>query len=118
MPVIIVYGVPDQYSHEKLKEFLKKLQNVVKDYPKLQLSPDQVSVFFPRDILQKGLGEEIIIFVEGFFNYEFRTIDIRNAYVKSLGKIAKDYFPGALVESFIKPFNDTSDGFWGSGKNN
>ena len=114
MPVIFVYGIPDKYPLEKLGEFCKTLQNAGQDNPSLRLRPNQVSVFFPRDSLQEGLSEEIIIFVEGFFDYASRTIQIMNEYAETLGKIAKKFFPDAFVECFIETFKKMEQGFWKS----
>jgi hypothetical protein len=38
------------------------------------LARAQVSVFFPMDLLQKGIGEEIIIFVDGLLKKPERTL--------------------------------------------
>ncbi len=115
MPVIFVNGTPDRYPKDKLKEFLKELQNAGQDNPSLRLRPNQVSVFFPEDRLKEGLGEEIIIFVKGLFDYSSRTLRVRNEYAEILGKIAKKFFPKALlVECFIETFKNMEQGFWSS----
>lgn len=112
MPIIFVSGIPNEYPTEKLEEFWKELREAVKSNPDLKLRPDQVSIFFPTDMLQKGLGDEIIIFVQGLFDYAFRTIPVMNEYAEALGKITKFYFPDSLVECFVHSFRNTEQGFW------
>jgi len=114
MPVIIVYGIPENYPLEKLEKFMKALQSGVQFHPSLKLQTDQVSVFFPRDRVQKGLGEEIIIFVESLFEKKGRTVVVKTQYARTLVRISKDFFPDALVECFIRPFVDEENIFWNS----
>ncbi|GBE16861.1 hypothetical protein BMS3Abin15_00685 [bacterium BMS3Abin15] len=103
MPVIITYGVPDDFSEEKLKKLLSNLCGAVQG--ELRIGVGEVSAFFPRDRIQEGLGEEIIIFVKGFFDKPERTEDIRSHIAKMLVEKTKAFFPKALVECFIEPFN-------------
>lgn len=111
MPVMVVYGIPDSKLSKwgyPLEKFWEELRSAVLDTPELELTKDQVSVFFPRDMIQKGLGEEIIIFVDGFFEKPKRTAEVRKRYADNLRDIAKEYFPDALVEVFVRPFNSES----------
>jgi hypothetical protein len=108
MPVLIVYGVADNKRNAELEKFWSELRATVKDVPELGLTKDQVSVFFPRDAIQEGLGEEIIIFVDGLFEKPERTANVRKRYANKLRDIAKKYYPDALAEVFVRPFNPES----------
>ncbi len=107
MIVIKVYGVPDEYPQDKLKDFMKALKCESNDM-KLVLQDHQATVFFPRDIIQKGLGEEIIIYVDHLLvEDDFHLIQSR--YAESLVRISKDFFPKAFIECFVQDFDDKKD---------
>jgi len=99
MVVLTVQGVPDNFSKEKLKKYWEDLRLAL--YGTSEFSSfSKVTVFFPRDILQTGLGEEIIISVSGFL-YDRVARDVMDRYAKELGKITKVFFPDSLVEVSI-----------------
>ena len=64
MPVLIVYGMPSTVEQDRLETLIAQLQRIVSAAS--TLSPSEVSVFFPSDIVQRGLGEELICFIYGF----------------------------------------------------
>lgn len=112
MPLIIVYGISEQMSR-KLEEFTETLINtVVYSVKELQLEESDVSVSYPKDWMSKGLGEELIIFVDGLFDKPERTENVRNRLAKAITQTANDFFPEAgLIECFIRPF-DVKQGFF------
>jgi hypothetical protein len=70
MPIITrIYGIPHDTDEEKLKivvdKFKKMLHHHGSEYDK-KLKKDDVFIFFPEDLLKEGLGEEYIVFVDGF----------------------------------------------------
>ena len=71
MPVINVRGLPGNSDPENLSTLMKSLKSQVAVM--LGISSEQVTIFFPTDLLQEGLGEEIIITVEGLFSLPDRT---------------------------------------------
>lgn len=103
MPVIIVYGVLEGFDKGKLLKLCSNMCGFVSG--KLNLDGKGVSAFFPRDHLKDGLGEEIIIFVKGFFDKPERTSEIRKEMADVLVKMVSGYFPEALVECFVEVFN-------------
>lgn len=113
MPVITVLGIPANWKRDKIIPFWKDIRSCVEKLPELALEPEQVSVFFPTDHLSVGLGEEIIIFVDGLFEKPERTKRTINQYARILGRTAKQYFQDALVEVFIRQTN-AGKGFWSS----
>lgn len=113
MPVIQVFGVPETTTELKLKNFWVDIRSVIEKIPEFGLNQNEVSVFFPKDLLQEGLGEEIIIVVTQLFKKPERTEKARNKFAKLLGKVAKKHFPAAKIEASIYTFNP-KQGFWSS----
>lgn len=106
MPVIIAYGIPSQTKLHDLEKFCNALIQRTAAVEELELTEKEVSCFFPRDLMDTGLGEEIIIFVEGLFETPQRTEEVRNRLADRLAECGKKFFPEADVcECFIKPFN-------------
>lgn len=106
MPVLFVYGIPDE-EVGLLEEFAKNLiHTVAHDVEELNLTEADVSCFFPKDKLQKRLGEEIIIFVEGLFEKPERTEHVRNQLAGHIVEVTHEFFPEVnLIECFVRPFN-------------
>lgn len=119
MPIIIVYGVSGSIKDSYLKRVCDELRDVTAKIPKLKITKDQVSVFFPNGRWQTDLHEgikfheEIIIFVEGLFEKPERDEKIRRDLALNIGVTAKKLFTGALVEVFVRSFNP-QQGFWSS----
>lgn len=114
MPIIVVYGVPHDTPQEVLEGLARNFIVVTVGTGELSLTPDDVSVFFNRDVMSWGIGEEIIVFVEGLFDKPERTDEVCNRLAERLGTAAKETFPAAkVVECFVKKFKPTH-GFWTS----
>jgi hypothetical protein len=76
-------------------------------------------------LLSEGLGEEIIIFVEGLFETPERTDEVRKKLAMNLVDEAHQSFLKAnLIECIVRPLNpkqgfcsgkvQEDGGFWGS----
>ena len=103
MIVLIVYGVPDSFPEKKLKKFWGHLCGMVQGINARKVRPGEVYAFFPRDRIQEGLGEEIIIFVNDFSeNLEWEEWD-KEKIIEASGRVAKTYFPRALVKVKVCP---------------
>lgn len=64
MPLIVVYGMPSNVSQERLEKTVEDLRASLEEDPKRYLiNPGTVSVFFPSDRLEAGLGEELVAVV-------------------------------------------------------
>ena len=113
MIVLIVYGIPDSFPEEKLKKFWSHLFGAVRGINAHKVSPDEIYAFFPRDIIQEGLGEEIIIFVNDFSGKLELEEWNRKKVAEVSGKIAKTYFPGALVKVKVC-LSDPGQTLWSS----
>ncbi len=106
MPVLFIYGVPEN-KVGILEELTNDLINTVAySVEELKLTTSDVSCFYPKDLMSKGLGEEIIIFVDCLTVKPERTEAVRNKLAKAIVDAVIHYFSDAnLVECFIKPFN-------------
>ena len=115
MPILNVQGVPGDIAESKLKDFWKSLRAIVANVTELGLIKDQVKVFFPPDLLQEGLGEEIIIEIKGLFDKpKERTNEVRNRLCEKVGCVATAFFPEALIEVLIEPPYNPDWGYWTS----
>ncbi|HPT30063.1 MAG TPA: hypothetical protein PK526_03930 [bacterium] len=97
---------------EKIDEFRNALVNTVAHGVKeLELKRTDVSCFFPADLMSKGLGEEIVIFVDGLMIKPKRTKEVRDRLAQAISQITLKWFPDVnLIECFIRPF-DLEQGF-------
>lgn len=81
----------------------------------LKIRVGQVTVFFPQDLMPKGLEEEIIIFIDGLTEKPERTEEVKRKLVLSL--ILQTYvcFPkSTLIECIIRPYSMSGVGKPGS----
>lgn len=114
MPVITILGVPD-IGAAILEEYIGQVCEIVTQRQELGLTHDQVSVFIPADRVSKGLGEEIILQVNGLVYKPERSREVRQALASGLANTTTRFFQSLLpqlrlVEVFIQLF-DEHDGF-------
>ena len=111
MPILVIYGVPEKTEQQTLKLFSEFMKKRVADIEELGLKKEDVSVFFPKDMLSRKSNEEIIIFVEGLTDKPERTAAIRRILASELVDEVYDTFSKTkLVECFVRPFN-VNNGF-------
>jgi len=114
MPIVVVWGLPADTGEQALQKLTEEFIDVVCGIKKLGLSNDQVTCFFPSDMMMAGLGEEIIVFVEGLFAKPERTEEVRDRLAEALGTTVKTFFPSThTIEVLVRPF-DPAQGFWTS----
>ena len=114
MPILTVKGIPNVVKSDHLNDLAYELASVTGMC--LAIFPEEVSVFFPSDLLQRGLGEELICVVDGLFESPDRTNfgrqRLAEAIARALRKFAKDYLPKCKkVEVILYRFNQSCDGF-------
>lgn len=111
MPVIKVWCLPKS-TEDKLKQVFSSIVGSIESIPELGLKGQRsMTVLFPTDMMEYGLGTDIIIEVTGLLEKPERTEEVRNRLAECLGKSVKEHFPKAKVECFVFPFNP-NQGFW------
>lgn len=125
MPVVMVYGLP---SSEK--ELVKLLTPQIKMATALALqdiTPDQVTVFFPSDLMPDDQGEEIVVFVKGVFDKPHRTPTVFAILAYALRDLIKNTVQRGipnlpldcqLVEVIVERFQPEKNGYaaWRKGE--
>ncbi|MFH1711619.1 MAG: hypothetical protein ABH846_00075 [Patescibacteria group bacterium] len=61
MPVLYISGMPDTVPQTLLVHLIETLQLDVASFDILGITKNQVSIFFPTDLVKRGLGEELIV---------------------------------------------------------
>jgi len=113
MLVLLVHGMPvvGQALLEELANSLMASTSAI-----LGIRPEEVSVFYPVDRMRKGLGEELVCFVEGLFPTSDRTKEVRQRLAHALETILSDFARGNIpahhfVQVFVKQFDPQKDCF-------
>jgi hypothetical protein len=106
MPFIRILGMPTDTKQVRLEMLTKAIQNAVSRVNVLDIPADAVYVFYPPDLQQKGLGEELIAMIEGLYIKEARTddvlTDLRNSVCDCLAVFARACLPQCTnTEAFI-----------------
>ncbi len=121
MPILIIYGTPTETEQATLEIFAELMRQRAADVEELGIKKEQVSIFFPSDLMSQGLGEEIIVFVDGLTEKPERTEKVKRKLVLNLVDEVHQSFPNAsLVECIIRPYTmsgfgklENDGGFWG-----
>ena len=92
MVVITVYGISTEMA-KHLNSYLELIINSASDLttdPQLQAA--NISCFFPQDMLSEGLGEEIIIFVDGLIDRFEGPQAVKNRLANALVDTTNHFF--------------------------
>ncbi len=111
MPIIKVWGVPTNTPQDTLEYLCNEIRHVVASAKALKVASNSVTVFFPSDLMTHGLGEEVIVEVVGLFATPERTYQVQQDLAHSIVQVITKYFPLALVECFVYPFDLEKCGF-------
>ncbi|MEO6077343.1 MAG: hypothetical protein ABIP54_00980 [Candidatus Andersenbacteria bacterium] len=114
MPILNLLGTPE--GVDGLRVLATKLQQSVEAFPDFELTRQQVSVFYPVDRMQEGLGEELILMIDGFFSKPARTPQLRDAWSATLCGIlqefATEHVPHCTkIEVILRVFDPNFNGF-------
>ncbi len=114
MPVIKVWCLPES-EEAKLNELHQSIVRAVASVPELNVRDEKdITCLFPTDMMEYGLGTEIIVEVTGLFETFERTDEVRHRLATSIGKAVHSLYPDTeLVECFVFPFH-LGQGFWSS----
>ena len=119
MPVLFVNGMPKAIC-SKVEDIIPLLLEAVASVKGLDITKDDVTIFLPQDMIQKGLGEEITVFVEGLFDNEKRTPAVRQELASVIAQTIGNFVKGVeeswpvkckKIEVFVKKFDSSKDGF-------
>ncbi|MFA6495276.1 MAG: hypothetical protein WC246_03220 [Candidatus Paceibacterota bacterium] len=113
MPVLIVYGIPDDRGELFLERLSNELRKGMAEVVPLRITRDDVSIFFPCNLAQSGLGGEIIVFVDGLFTKPERNGSVRAQVAQKVIQVLSHnirWGDGVKMECFVRPF-DPDGGF-------
>ena len=114
MPVLKIWCLPAGQTEEKLNALHKAIVKAIVSISELGLKTEKdITCLFVPDLMAYGLGEEIIIEIDGLFDKPERTEDVKQRLAESVGKSVKELYPNAKVECFVRTFNP-KQGFWTS----
>ena len=133
MPVVFVHGMPNKGKptntgslftdteylrwQERLNLLIEDVQVAIASIKELGVTKDEISIFFPLDIVAKGLGKELICFVHPLKKAE-RTPEILKKMTDAVRDRLVDFVEKnlprcELIEVFPQPIDvkpeDVSD---------
>lgn len=120
MPIVTVQGLSQgDLTQRDLLVVKRWIQVAVAGIGELGLLRDEVSVFFPIDLLETR-GKEVVVWIDGLFKKDERTDEVRARLAWAVGRgllnLLTEGVNGPipdLVEVFVKHFNP-KQGFWSS----
>ena len=109
MPVLIVYGISGSMVGQ-LEQYTETLINTVAcSVKELNLEAKDVSVFFPKDLMSKGLGEEIIIFLDGLdglFTQPERAGEIKSKLSQAIIETTREHFSDTgNIQCYVRSYD-------------
>lgn len=112
IPIIKVWCLP-KVGQRQLNKLFRSIVAAVESVTELGLKgSNSVTILFPQDMMNYGLGTVIIIEVT-LPKKPGQTAKVRRRLAESLGTTIKDYFPKAVVQCMIHQF-DPKQGLWTS----
>lgn len=106
MVKLIIFGTPQiatESDKKRLEIFTEELKKLIRGFgdlfPELGIGQEDIFIFFPADIMKEGLGEEIVIFVEGF---PTKQQDIRDALAERITYIAVEHYRGSAIDCTVR----------------
>jgi len=102
MIVLTVQGIPDGFPTSGLEDYWRVLKWTASRCRGFGSKESQTAVFFLRDGLQEGLGEEIIISIGGLSSLN-QLGGVLTSYTEELGQFTKMFFPNSWVEIYLSP---------------
>lgn len=115
MPVIKVWCLPKGQGEADLNRLHQAIVKAVVSVRELGLyGENDMTCLFPPDLMQYGLGEEIIVEIGTLYEKPERTVEVRQRLARSVGEAVKAIYPKAMVECFVATINPAQD-YWISG---
>jgi len=115
MPVVKVWCLPPKQTEDELNNLHKLIVAAVVSVPEIGLeSKDDMTCLFIPDLMEYGLGEEIIVEISGLSRKFERTREVLQRLAKNTGEAVGKLYPKAKkVECFVT-IMDPLGGFWTS----
>ncbi len=110
MAEISVKGIPSYFDEEDLDLLVLAITGAVSKITELDISPNEISVFFPPDLRVRKCDEPITINVDHLFSGERRKKRKPVVIAKVANEVAKkvaDKFPLRKIECTVNPFGET-----------
>lgn len=112
MPVIEVWGLPEQTETELHALYAGIVDSVISVEELELMHENQMTIQFPLSMMQRGRGSEIIIKTWGLMRTSMRSAEVRLLLAERLGRRVSGFFPEAKVESFVLGWNGAEDKLW------
>ena len=114
MPVIKVWCLPADQAEEDLNRLHQTIVAAVVGISELGLrDQNDMTVLFPPDMMVYGLGEVIVVEINGLLAKPEQTPQVYGRLATSVGEGVKTLYPEAMVECFVTTFEHWQ-GFWTS----
>jgi len=113
-PIVKVFLVPGEWKEKQLQDCFDELVAAAKTVPVMRVSSEEdIIVLFPKDLMRKGLGTEVVIevslnFYPGLGDTQKRDV----AY--AMWRVMQDFLPKAHIQCTVSTF-ETVHGYFESG---
>ena len=114
MIVIKVWCLPFEQSEDDLNRLHQAIVKAAVSVPELCLQDENdMTCLFPADLMKYGLGEEIIIEIDGLPDIPRKDLTVREQLAKCVGESVSMLYPKAKIKCSVREFNP-SEGVWTS----
>jgi hypothetical protein len=112
MIVIKVWCLPSDQSEDDLNRLHQAIVKAAVSFPELCLQDENdMTCLFPADLMKYGLGEEIIVEIDGLPDMFWKNRTVREQLARCVGESVSALYPKARVECSVREFNP-SQGVW------
>ena len=85
IPVVKIYCLPKGVDENELQEIYETVKKTIVDVKELKITPGQVTVLFIPDLMELGLGDEIIVEIGKLYDKPERTQKVLNQLAEKVG---------------------------------
>lgn len=111
MPVVKLYCLP-HINEKKMNEMYEMITKTIAGIKELKITTDDITVLFVPDMMEKGLGDEIIVEVSKVLDKPDRTLTVIYKIAESLARAiwvfvcSWEYKLPHRVEVFVEVFGN------------
>lgn len=114
MIVIKVWCLPSDQSEDDLNRLHRVIVKAAVSIPELCLQDENdMTCLFPADLMKYGLGEEIIVEIDGLPGILRENLIVREQLAKCVGESVSALYPKAKIKCSVREFSP-SQGVWTS----